>query len=231
MYNIKTIFRGAAGTYEITNHILTFGLDILWRRKAAIRALDSGGRFWLDLCSGTGDMAISLRRFAPDGVSIVASDITMAMLEKAASNPGAKMIRFCIADSGDLPFPDNTFDLVTISFATRNLNVTRDELLRYFCEFNRVLKPGGTFINLETSQPRSSVIRYLFHAYIKIFVAPIGYMISGSRVAYKYLSYTMPRFYTAEQLSDILLEAGFTKVGFTRMTFGISALHTAVKIQ
>ncbi|KKL23965.1 hypothetical protein LCGC14_2420110, partial [marine sediment metagenome] len=93
----------------------------------------------------------------------------------------------------------------------------------------RVLKPGGRFVNLETSQPDSGLIKFLFHLYVRIFVKIAGRLISGSKIAYNYLAHTIPRFYTAEKLSDILLKAGFNEVNIYTMFMGISAVHRAVK--
>lgn len=226
---IQKIFSEVPQTYEVINHILTMGLDILWRKKAAKHAASSGGMRWLDVCSGTGDMAILLRGLTKDETMIVSQDFCLPMLHKARVKSESKKISFCISNAGDLPFPDNTFDLVTISFATRNINTGRDILLQYFHEFYRVLKPGGRFINLETTQPQSKMARQVFHIYVRLAVAPIGRLISGSRAAYKYLSCTIPQFFNAEELSKILYGAGFKRVSFSYLTFGVCAIHTAIK--
>ena len=133
------------------------------------------------------------------------------------------------ADIKKLPYRDNSFDLVTISFATRNINVNQEKLVISFKEFFRVLTPNGRFINLETSQPPFSPFKKMFHFFIKLFVKSIGSRISGSKTAYAYLSKTIPRFYTAEQLAEILRTAGFGKVSFQRMMFGAAAIHQAWK--
>ena len=229
---IKQIFSEAAATYEVVNHVLTFGLDRAWRKKAAGEAAQAGQGLWLDACSGTGDMALSLSRLAGEDTTIIASDMNLPMLRKAFSKfgkSGAKTVRFCISDSRHLPFADEAFDLVTIAFATRNLNINRDALLQCFREFRRVLKPGGIFVNLETSQPASKILRCLFHTYVRLFVTPVGYAISGSKAAYTYLSSTIPRFFGAPELSDMLYEAGFIRVKFSRLTLGVCAIHTAVR--
>ncbi len=122
-----------------------------------------------------------------------------------------------------------TFDLVTISFATRNININRDALVHCLGEFHRILKPGGRFINLETSQPSSLVMKKLFHKYVKLFVKPIGQFLSGSRAGYAYLSHTIPRFYSADEFADLIHQAGFEEVTFNRMLHGVAAIHKAVK--
>ena len=226
---IEELFSGIPKTYDLINHILTFGLDIFWRKKAAKIASMQGGQWWLDVCSGTGDMAGALYKAAKAKTKIVALDFCLAMLKEIEKKPQGGRVSLCVSNVNALPFADNTFDVVSISFATRNLNIDRETLLRRFGEFRRVLKPGGKFINLETSQPCSKWFRKIFHWYIRLAVKPIGYMFSGSKTAYAYLSYTIPRFFVAEELEKLLYQAGFKKVGFLHLTFGISALHTAVK--
>jgi demethylmenaquinone methyltransferase/2-methoxy-6-polyprenyl-1,4-benzoquinol methylase len=128
-----------------------------------------------------------------------------------------------------LPFADQSLDLITISFATRNINLSKDTLIQTFAEFHRVLRPGGRFVNLETSQPTSSIVRRGFHLYIKLFVRSIGAFISGSRAGYAYLAHTMPRFYPAEELADLMRQAGFHQVTYQKMFLGVAAIHLGIK--
>jgi len=116
-----------------------------------------------------------------------------------------------------------------MSFATRNINVSKEILIQSFAEYHRVLKPGGRFVNLETSRPPFSPIRKGFDLYVKLFVKQIGGRISGSRRAYAYLAGTIPRFYPAEELADIMKQAGFEDVTFQRLLFGAAAIHQAEK--
>ena len=227
--SVQKLFPEVARTYELINHAMTLGLDILWRRKTARMAVNEGGGRWLDVCTGTGEMAVYLGRLAKQETTVMATDFSPPMIYKAARKRGAQEIAFILADAKSLPFADNTFDLVTTSFATRNLNVNRRNLIESFREFHRILKPGGRFVSLETSQPPSWLIRKLFHLYVRLTVRPLGYLISRSRAAYAYLSHTMQHFYTAEGLADILREAGFAQVSFQRMTLGAAAIHKAIK--
>ncbi len=226
---IQKVFLEVSHTYELVNHVLTCGMDILWRRKAAKVATMGGGTRWMDICSGTGEMAFNLKRLAKNKTMVIAADFCIPMICKAVSKLESNQICFVIADVNALPFHDETFDLVTISFATRNINVTRDILIQCFREINRILKPGGRFINLETSQPSSRLVRRLFHLYVRLAVKPLGYFISGSKAGYVYLSHTIPRFYNAEELTDILRHAEFVKINFNHMLFGVVAIHKAVK--
>lgn len=226
---VQGVFSEVPATYELVNHILTLGLDIVWRRRAArIAAAASGGQ-WADMCTGTGEMAVYLSRQAPKGTKIYAIDFSEPMMAKAAKKPQAKHIHFVVSDIKALPFPSESFDLITMSFATRNINLSKDILVQSFAEFYRVLRPGGRFVNLETSQPSSSVIGRLFRLYIKLFVKLIGSRISGSRAAYAYLAKTIPRFYAPEELADIMCRAGFQEVTFQKLMFGAAAIHQGIK--
>jgi demethylmenaquinone methyltransferase/2-methoxy-6-polyprenyl-1,4-benzoquinol methylase len=175
-------------------------------------------------------MAVCLYGLMPKGTSIKAVDFSPDMLAEARKKPEAKFIEFVTADTSALPFPGEHFDLITMSFATRNINLNRETLVRSFAEFYRVVKPGGRFVNLETSQPSNSIIRNCFHLYVKLIVKRVGYKMSGSRRGYAYLAATIPRFYSTEELADIMREAGFEKVTFKRLLFGVAAIHHATKL-
>ena len=151
--NVEKVFSEVPATYELVNHVLTLGLDILWRRRAAKIAVTADGGQWADMCTGTGEMAALLSRMAPEGTTIYGIDFSEPMLEQARRKPQAAGINFVTSDIKALDFPDESFDLVTISFATRNINLSKDILIESFGEFYRVLKPGDRFVNLETSRP------------------------------------------------------------------------------
>ncbi len=226
---VQKIYTDIAKTYELVNHILTLGLDIHWRKKAARIAAKNGGTLWLDVCSGTGEMAQILSDFADDDVHIFAIDFSFPMLKKAMQKTFTQNLVPTLADAGILPFRDESFDLVTISFATRNLNLRKEILESYLGEFNRVLKPGGFFINLETSQPSIKILRQFFHLYVRCFVRPVGWILSGSKAGYRYLAFTIPRFYPPDEFTEILRRSGFSQIEYHRLFLGISAIHVAKK--
>lgn len=226
---VQRIFSQVSHTYETINHLLTFGLDVLWRKRATHIAALGGGRLWLDVCSGTGETAAYLQRESNNNAAIITADFSLPMLRMASKKHESSRIEQTLADVKSLPYPDNTFDLVTISFATRNINKNRAALIEHLQEFRRILRPGGRFINIETSQPPSRLIRWLFHLYVRLTVKPLGSLISGSKTGYTYLSYTVPRFYEAEEFAHILDEAGFTRISFERLTLGLSAIHRGFK--
>jgi demethylmenaquinone methyltransferase/2-methoxy-6-polyprenyl-1,4-benzoquinol methylase len=155
------------------------------------------------------------------------------MLERAA----AKAVRagvqdrvsFIHGDVAGLPFPDGFFDAIGISFAFRNLTYRNPRTETYLKEVVRVLKPGGEFVFVESSQPPNPVIRWLAHGYIRLFVFRMGWWISGNRPAYRYLSESARKFYTAEELADLLVRAGFRRVTITRLMLGAAAIHVAIK--
>jgi demethylmenaquinone methyltransferase/2-methoxy-6-polyprenyl-1,4-benzoquinol methylase len=152
------------------------------------------------------------------------------MLARSAARPPRDgVFEYVLAEAAALPFPDASFDLLTVAFATRNLNLSRAVLSGTFREFRRALKPGGRFVNLETSQPRFRPVRHLFRAYVRTFVRPVGCCLSGSSAGYAYLSSSIRQFYPAEELAAILKEAGFSRVTFRRFFFGASAVHVAIK--
>lgn len=231
---IQKFYSRIWGSYELINTILTLGLDARWRRKAvklAVELNDNPERF-LDICSGTGQTALKLAKRLPAAAQIFAADFSHQMLRTAAekaNQKGLKNISFTLTDALYLPFENNSFDMITITFATRNLNAKPGHLLKAFREFHRVLKPGGSFLNLETSQPPVPIIRRLFHLYVKLTVKPVGRLISGSEPSYAYLSSSIRDFYSARQLEAILYEAGFETVEYKNLLFGAAALHQAYK--
>ena len=227
---VQRIFSEVPATYEVANHIMTLGLDIVWRKRAARIAATADGDRWVDMCTGTGEMVNYLSHLAPKGTKIYAVDFSAPMLEEASMKSGAQPISFISSDIKKLPFPDESFDLITMSFATRNINISRNILVQSFTEFHRVLSPGGCFVNLETSRPPFSPIRTIFDLYIKLFVELIGSRISGSRTPYVYLANTLSSFYRADELADIMRQAGFGEVTFQWLFFGAVAIHQAMKL-
>ena len=226
---VQKIYSEVAGTYELVNHILTFGLDIHWRKTAAHLALKQNRKKVLDVCSGTGEMAQAVARHVEADAKVFSTDFSYPMLIRARHRIHMSGVSFVLAEAGELPFSDETFDLVTISFATRNLNIRREILLSYLKEFYRTLDRGGAFVNVETSQPPNLLLRKIFHAYVRTFVRPVGSFFSGSKPGYRYLAHTIPRFYSADEFSSLLYSAGFSHVEEFPLMGGIAAIHLALK--
>lgn len=228
---LQKMFADVPRTYEMINFLLTLGFDRRWRRRAADLAVSSGGNRWLDVCCGTGDMTMQLARRAArvGGIQIHCSDFSQPMMAKLLQKSSPVTINATLSNVRYLPYRDQTFDLVTISFASRNINVTRERFVETFSEFRRILRPGGRFVNLETSQPPNRLWRALVHFFVKLTVYPTGGALSGAWTAYRYLSQTIPRFYDADQLATILKEAGFDTVKYVRLLSGVAAVHIAYR--
>ena len=226
---LQKIYAEIPGTYELINHILTFGVDIISRRRAAKIASAQGGKKWLDVCCGTGEMTSKLNHLKKNGTTVFGADFSYPMLINALKKKNNSRACFTVAEAGSLPFKSDTFDLVTISFATRNLNSSRESLIVRFKDILRILKSGGIFVNLETSQPENRVIRFFMHLYVRLAVRQIGMLISGNKAGYSYLASSIPAFYGRETLKNILLESGFKQVTHMNFFAGIIALHIAEK--
>jgi len=227
---LAELFGHITSTYELINHLLTFGLDYYWRHQAAQIASSYQGSIWLDIGTGPGDMARALAKRSRHSPKILAIDFCWPMLSRLRKkkNPDSAIFPI-LAQAAQLPLKDNSVDLITLAFATRNLFSSLENLLKCWQEFHRVLKPGGVYINLETSQPPHSLLRRAFHFYVRTMVKPLGHLISGHRAAYSYLASSILRFMGAEELKALLLNAGFSRVEILYLTGGLVALHLAFK--
>ncbi|MFC1871579.1 ubiquinone/menaquinone biosynthesis methyltransferase [Chloroflexota bacterium] len=219
--------------YDLVNRVITWGQDVRWRRQAAAECLVMKPRQVLDLGCGTGDLAVELARQAAPGVEVTGIDYSQPMLElaarKAARLAPARKLAFVLGEAAELPFPDGDFDCVGISFAFRNLTYKNPLLKQHVAEVFRVLRNGGRFVIVETSQPGVGLIRWLYHRYLHWFVYPLGYLLSGNKGAYRYLVESAARFYTSEELKEILLTAGFSRVLYHPRLFGAVGIHVAIK--
>lgn len=187
----------------------------------------------LDLGCGTGDLTIELARQADGNSEIIGVDFSHSMLqiaeEKVKAADNSSELAFISGDVADLPFPENHFDSVGTSFAFRNLTYNNPMFGQYIAEVLRIIKSGGRFVVLETSQPESGFIRKLYHVYLRSFVFVLGLLISGNRKAYRYLAGSVADYYSPEELREKLLRAGFSKVSFRRLLFGAVSIHAAIK--
>lgn len=186
----------------------------------------------MDLCTGTGDLAVRIHQASKGQIEITGYDYSMPMLEMArvkAEKAGAGEIRFIHGDAARMPFPDNHFDTIGIAFAFRNLTYKNFDTPGFLKEIHRVLRPGGRFVIVESSQPGNKLLKSLFRFYTKRIVYPLGSWISGNKPAYKYLSSSVINYYTADEVCELLNGYGFSKVTFQQLTGGIAAVHVAIK--
>lgn len=220
---VREMFTSIAPRYDLLNHLLSANVDKLWWRRTA-RAfsdiLSRPGARVLDLCCGTGDMAFALRGQSTLA-EIIGADFSHAMLKLASSKTSAeRKVNWVEADALQLPFPDQSFDLVTSAFGFRNL-ADYDAGLR---EIRRVLKPGGEYGILEFNDPPGLRGR-VYHLYFKSVLPRIGRLISGNNGAYSYLPASVVRFPGPQELIERMRQAEFREPSWTPYTFGIAGLY------
>jgi demethylmenaquinone methyltransferase/2-methoxy-6-polyprenyl-1,4-benzoquinol methylase len=231
------MFTQIAPRYDLLNHLLSFELDRLWRRRATKQlkpVFTRQGTRVLDLCCGTGDLAIELnRRYR---IRTVGVDFAHSMLVRA-SEKGSRLhspdlvqlrpIRFVEADALTLPFADATFDLVTSAFGFRNLSNYESGLREIF----RVLKPGGTIAILEFAEPPQGFWGDFYRWYFCKVLPKIGAIISGHQSAYTYLPKSVARFFRPPELAALMRSVGYQSVDFREWTMRTVAFHTGVRAQ
>jgi demethylmenaquinone methyltransferase / 2-methoxy-6-polyprenyl-1,4-benzoquinol methylase len=227
------VYESIPPNYDLINHLFTGGMDIRWRKRAARETVASNPEKILDICCGTGDLSISVARLAAKDAKVTGLDFSRPMLDvavKKAQKAGLD-ITFVTGDIADIPFPDNSFDSMCIGFGFRNLTYKNEKSAKYIFEILRVLKPGGRFIIVESSQPAPNArfVRFFQQIYVKYIVSFLGKIISGNSAAYQYLAESAANYYGAEALRDLLLKSGFSEVTFKRLFFGAAAIHVAVK--
>ena len=226
---VREMFTAIAPRYDLLNHLLSFNVDKLWWRRTARvfrGVLQRPGARALDLCCGTADMALALRRHArPAAPAIVGADFSHAMLQLAAHKGEGKGLGLCEADALELPFPAAHFDLVVSAFGFRNLT-DYDAGLR---EIFRVLRESGEVGILDFGQPRG-VMGAVYGFYFRRVLPRVGTWISGVRGPYAYLPASVGRFPAPDEMLERMRAAGFSEVSWTPYTFGIAGLYRGEKV-
>lgn len=226
---IWKMFDTISKTYDKTNRLMTFGLDLYWRRKMASFLPAGHNLCLLDCATGTADQIISLMKSSNKIEKAFGIDLSEEMLEigrsKLSKKPFHKKVQLQNASALALPFSDETFDCVTLSFGIRN--VTDVELcLR---EILRVLKPGGRALILETSLPKAKLLKTFHLFYIRKILPLVGGWISKKKQAYKYLNKTAETFPHGKTFCNLMEQAGFESVQHNPMTFGVVSIYQADK--
>jgi demethylmenaquinone methyltransferase/2-methoxy-6-polyprenyl-1,4-benzoquinol methylase len=207
-------------------------MDEVWRKYAVQEISRFRPVKVMDLCTGTGDLAIHISRNSGKDVTITGLDYSVPMLEIAkakAIRKGQERIEFIHGDAANVPFSDDHFDAIGIAFAFRNLTYKNPDTTNYLKEIRRVLKPGGCFVIVESSQPKNPLLRRLFGIYANNMVYRLGSILSGNRGAYKYLSTSVIHFFSPVEICEMLISAGFREVTFKRLLGGVAALHVAIR--
>ncbi len=224
---VRTVFEQIAPRYDLLNHLLSLNIDRRWRRRA-LRALEwtraPTGQY-LDLCAGTLDVGAELSHQRGFDGFVIGADFAVPMLEAGKGKAPASALAPVAADAQRLPLPDASVDGAIVAFGIRNV-ASLDAALR---EVHRVLAPGGTFVVLEFTTPRSTVVRALYHFYFHRLLPLIGGAISGHRTAYRYLPQSVAHFPAEPELARRMTDAGFRDVKWESLTLGIAAIHRARK--
>ena len=224
---VAQMFDTISGNYDGLNRVISFGIDIKWRKKVLQLVSDKNPKTVLDIATGTGDLAILMTETSAE--KIIGLDISAGMLDVGRKKIEAKKlsdkIEMILADSENMPFEDNTFDAITVAFGVRNF----ETLEKGLAEILRVLKPNGIFVILETSVPEKTPYKQGYTFYSKNILPLIGKLFSKDDSAYQYLSESASVFPYGEALNNILKKIGFIDVVSMPQTFGVATIYSATK--
>lgn len=225
---VANMFNNISKKYDFLNHILSFGIDRIWRKKAISNLKALKPQTILDVATGTGDFAFeAIRILNPN--KVIGVDISEGMLaiaqdkikERALSN----QFQVQLGDSERLDFPDNSFDAVTVAFGVRNF----ENLPQGLNDICRVIRPGGQAVILEFSNPKQFPIKQLYSFYSKNILPQIGKLFSKDNRAYTYLPESIAQFPDGSNFTDLLLKAGFKQAVYKPQTFGICTIYIGTK--
>lgn len=226
---VAGVFHSVATRYDIMNDVLSFGIHRLWKRFTIECAGARPGMKVLDLAGGTGDLTAKFSRLVGDSGEVVLADINDSMLKVGRSKLRDKGIvnnvNYVQANAENLPFPDNTFDIITIAFGLRNVT-NKDAAL---ASMQRVLKPGGKLLVLEFSKPKHAIMNKAYDLYSFKMLPMIGKMIAHDADSYEYLAESIRMHPDQETLKGMMETAGLEQVDYINMTDGVVALHRGYK--
>ncbi len=222
---VAKMFDAISKNYDGLNRIISLGIDVKWRKKVVKIVGKNKPKQILDIATGTGDLALMMAELSPD--KIIGLDISEGMLavgkEKIAKVNLSEKIEMVVGDSEEMPFDDDTFDAITVSFGVRNF-ANLDKGIK---EIARVLKPSGVLVILETSNPMKFPFKQGYKLHTHLFLPIIGKLFSKDKVAYSYLSESANSFPFGAAFNNILQKNGFTSTEDTPVTFGVATIYTA----
>lgn len=225
---VEQMFDNISGEYDGLNRVISFGIDVRWRKKVVQLVADTQPKNILDIATGTGDLIINLAKKTA-ATKLIGLDISEGMLsvgrKKISADHLDDRIEMVQADSENMPFEDNSFDAITVAFGVRNF----ENLEKGLAEIRRVLKPGGLFVILETSVPTKTPYKQGYKIHCKFILPTVGRLFSKDKDAYAYLSESASVFPFGEALNNILRKIGFTNVVDVPQTFGVATIYTASK--
>ena len=224
---VTKMFDNISKEYDGLNRVISFGIDVKWRKKVVALVEETHPETILDIATGTGDLAINLVK--TNAKKIIGADISEGMLQVGRKKVVAKKLEHTVemvyGDSENLPFDDDTFDAITVAFGIRNF----ENLEKGLSEILRVLKPNGIFVILETSVPDKTPYRQGYMFYTKYILPNIGRLFSRDQSAYSYLSKSASVFPYGDTLNNILSNIGFINVENKPQTFGVASIYTSSK--
>ena len=225
---VSRMFNNIAPYYDVLNRVLSLGIDVRWRKTAIEMLKESQPKRILDVATGTADFAIETKnQLNPD--QIIGIDISSQMLaigrKKIEQKGWSQMMTLEEGDSENLPFPDESFDAVTVAFGVRNF----EHLEKGLSEMRRVLKKDGKIIVLEFSKPRTFPFRQIFNNYFRYVLPLIGRLTSKDKQAYNYLYESVQAFPDGEDFINILQKTGYQSAAFKPLTLGICSIYSATK--
>jgi demethylmenaquinone methyltransferase/2-methoxy-6-polyprenyl-1,4-benzoquinol methylase len=224
---VRKMFDDISPKYDFLNHFLSFGIDHAWRKKLTRILGRNNPQKVLDVATGTGDLAIAIASLHPG--EIVGIDISVKMLEigrqKIVARGLSSLISFHEGDAEKIPFPDDTFDAITVAFGVRNYENLRVGL----AEMRRVLKPGGIMLILEFSHPEAFPMKQLYAFYSRYIIPPLGRLISGNQRAYSYLPESVAAFPSGKPFLDVLEMTGLKNTRRISLSMGIASIYQAEK--
>jgi demethylmenaquinone methyltransferase/2-methoxy-6-polyprenyl-1,4-benzoquinol methylase len=224
---VADMFNNISPKYDLLNHTLSLGVDILWRKKAVRLLKPYAPKSILDIATGTGDFAVETSNLKPD--EIIGVDISEGMLDVGRQKMVKKkldgLITMEVGDSENLRFEDNKFDVVTVAFGVRNFENLKKGLREMF----RVTSPGGHVMIIEFSKPGRFPVKQLYNFYFRAILPKIGKLVSKDNAAYQYLPDSVAAFPDGENFLEILNEVGYKEAKCIPLTFGISSIYWARK--
>ena len=231
---VNDLFGLIASRYDLINDLQSFGLHRYWKRRVLKLANPKSGDRALDLCCGTGDLALGLAR---RGANVVGLDFSQQMLEEAKAkgrrkeskssiyHPSSFILHLICGDAQRLPFPDNSFNIVTVGYGLRNLAHWEGGLL----EMLRVAKPGGRLVVLDFGKPENALWRSLYFGYLKLFVPPLGRLFCGNSAAYAYILESLKHYPAQLGVATKMRELGLANVRIVNLVGGAMSINYAEK--
>jgi ubiquinone/menaquinone biosynthesis methyltransferase len=219
---VRRLFSTIADRYDLITVLLSFGLDVRWKRRALDLAAPRPGARTLDVACGTGDLAFAA---GSRGASVVGLDVTWRMVQLARLKSAGRDVRFLVGDMGRLPFRDTHFDIVTTGYGLRNV----PDIGSAIREIHRVLRPGGVLVSLDFNRPSNAAVRAVYLGYLSIVGGALGWVLHRDPDTYRYIPESIRRYPGASAVVELMKSAGFSRAEWRPVLGGLMAIHVAYR--